>query len=214
MLSRVRVLLPRKPDNQDETGCMARLATLARTLRGLPWLLAGGLTIPLKLGSFYRTHSDIDVIFPMEDFTRIDAAMRRAGYYLSTYFPMSLFGAFRFAISVEVSVDGWLVRHRPRKLKYRSMSGDSERGAELHSMDACPYRIVDGRFVTCDGRFSFPLDRPLAGHRVTTSDGDEIACLDLHFVAAIKQRYDDPKHALDLSVVARHFPGHVGAEGD
>jgi hypothetical protein len=127
---------------------------------------------------------------------------------------MSLFGRMRFAVSVPVRHDGWLVRHRPRKLRFLDGTGARAAPHLLCGLDAFPYRVANGRFTTCDGRYDFPLDRPLIGHRATTVDGREISCLDLHYVTEIKRRLDDPKHALDVSVVARHFPAYVGAERD
>jgi hypothetical protein len=199
---------------EDPAGYPERLAELARTLRGMPWLLAGGLTIPLQLGGFYRAHSDIDVAFPLEAFPDVTRAMERAGYFLSTYFPMSFFGAWRHALSVPVRHDGWLVRRRPRKLRFLDGTGTRQSPHLLSAIDALPYRVVDGCFATCDGRYRFPLVRPMTGHRFTTTGGDEISCLDLHYVTAIKQRLDGSKHALDVSMVARHLPEHVGAKPD
>jgi hypothetical protein len=184
----------------DPSHYMGRLESLASILSGIPWILAGGLTIPLTLGGFYRRHFDVDVAFPVEEFPCVEASMRRAGYYLSTYFPMSLFGAFRCALSAPVRRDGWLVRRRPRKLKFREV----RRGAPhlLTSIDALPYRISDGRFVTCDGRFAFPLVEPLVGHRFVTRHGHDIPCLHLHYVGAIKETIVEAKHTLDLQVIA------------
>ena len=199
---------------EDPVDYPARLDELAGTLRGLPWLLAGGLTIPLQIGGFYRTHSDIDVAFPVESFPEVATAMARAGYYLSTYFPMSFFGHGRLAINVPVREDGWLVRRRMRKLRFLDGTGRRRAPHLLQAIDALPYRIVDGNFASCDGRYRFPLVRPLAGYRMTTQSGDRIECLDLHYVTRFKRGLDGPKHALDVSVVARHFPSRVSAEGD
>lgn len=184
----------------DPSLYMERLESLAAILDGIPWILAGGLTIPLTLGGFYRRHYDVDVSFPVEEFPRVVAAMRRAGYFLSTYFPMSLFGAFRCALSAPVRWNGWVVRRRPRKLKFREVAGGVPH--LLTWVDALPYRITDGRFVTCDGRFDFPLVEPLVGHRMVTRHGHEIACLNLHYVGAIKEMIAEPKHSLDLQVIA------------
>jgi hypothetical protein len=190
----------------DPSLYMERLDELAGILEGIPWVLAGGLTIPLTLGAFYRRHYDVDVAFPVEAFPAIDGAMRRAGYYLSTYFPMSWFGRFRFALSVPVRANGWLVRRRPRKLKFKEKGGGHGPPHLIASIDALPYRITNGRFVTCDGRFDFPLVRPLVGHHLATPRGYDIACLHLHYVGAIKETIAQPKHSLDLEVIAGGGP--------
>jgi len=190
-----------------------RLGELAGILRGLPWLLAGGLTIPLRIGRFYRRHYDVDIAFPVEALPDIDAAMRAAGFYLSTHFPMSLHGRCRFAVSVPLRHDGWLARHRPRKLKYRDGTGTRAAPHLLAAVEALPFRLADGCLLTCDGRHRLPMVRPLAGHRARVGS-EEIDCLDLHYVAELKRGGGDPKHALDLSVVAHQLPRHVGAEGD
>jgi hypothetical protein len=201
-VSRIHIVQDGRSFAQDSSCYRERLGELAAILEGIPWLLAGGLAIPMTLGRFYRDHSDIDVAFPIEDFPRLDAAMRGAGYYLSTSRPMSLFGALRCALSVPVSATGTFVRRRPRKLKYRDATGARRPGHLLSVIEVMPYRVVDGVWATCDGRFRFPLARPLAGHRTRTSAGHEIACLDLHYVGEIKKRIADPKHTLDLAVIA------------
>ena len=180
---------------------MRRLADLAQILDGIDWVLAGGLAIPLTLGGFYRRHYDVDVAFPVEEFPRVEAAMARAGYYLSTYFPMSVFGRMRFAASIPITWESRLVRRRPRKLKFRELSAVEREPHLITEVDALPYRIENGRFVTCDGRYDFPLERPLVGHRLQTSRGHQIACLNLHYVGAIKETIDHPKHTLDLKVI-------------
>jgi hypothetical protein len=192
----------------------ARLDELASLLHGLPWLLAGGLTVPLTLGRFYRRHYDVDIAFPVEEFRAVHRAMRRGGYYLSTYFPLSLFGRLRFALSVPIDPDGWLARHRPRKLKFRDDTGRRCAPHLLSIVEALPYRVVDGSFTSLDGRQRIPLDRPLAGHRFTTASGREITCLDLHYVAVLASQRHHPKHALDLTVIANHLPGHVSAKSE
>lgn len=171
-------------------------------LDGIPWLLAGGLAIPVTLGRFYRAHSDIDVAFPLEELPRVDVALRRAGYYLTTSRPMSFFGKLRFALSVPVRADGPFVRYRPRKLKYRDGTGARRAPHLLSVIEVLPYRVVDGVWTTCDGRYRFPVVRPLAGHRTRTPAGHEIACLDLHYVGEIKKRIPEPKHSIDLAVIA------------
>ena len=183
-----------------------RLGELAEILDGIPWLLAGGLAIPMTLGRFYREHYDIDIAFPLEEFPRVDVALRRAGYYLTTSRPMSLFGWLRCALSVPVRVDGPFVRHRPRKLKYRDATGARRAPHLLSVIEVLPYRVVEGMWVTCDGRYRMPLVRPLAGHRTVTSAGHQIACLDLHYVGETKKRISEPKHTIDLAVIAGREP--------
>ncbi len=200
--------------NEDPAGYQARLTELAAALRGTPWLLAGGMTIPLQLGGFYRSHVDIDVAFPVEAFPEVLHAMRNAGYYLATYIPMSFFGHWRRALNIPVRHDGWLVRRRPRKLRFLDDTGRRNAPHLLSAIDCFPYRVDNGCFASCDGRYRFPLVRPITGHRFTTTGGDDISCLDLHYVTGIKRMLPGSKHALDVSVVARHFPSHVGAEGD
>ena len=187
---------------EDASQYLPRLSELAGILQDIPWLLAGGLAIPMTLGRFYRKHYDIDIAFPLEEFPRLDAVMRDAGYYLTTSRPMSLFGRMRFALSIPVRADGPFVRHRPRKLKYRDATGTRPRPHLLSVVEVLPYRVVDGVWTTCDGRYRFPLVRPLAGCRVKTKAGHEIACLDLHYVGEIKKRIDHPKHTQDLAVIA------------
>jgi hypothetical protein len=168
-------------------------------LQGLPWFLAGGLAIPVTLGRFYRRHHDVDIAFPVDAFPEVETAMQRAGYALWTYFPMSLFGACRAALLVRIHATGALARWRPRKLKFHDASGARPRPHLLQVIEALPYRVVDGCFATCDGRHRVPLDRPLAGCTVLTPA--PIQCLDLHYVARLKQGRREPKDLLDLDVI-------------
>jgi hypothetical protein len=201
------------PPAEEPGAYLGRLAELAGILQGIPWLLAGGLTIPLLVGRFYRPHYDVDVAFPVEVFPDVDRAMREAGFYLSTHFPMSVAGRCRFAVTVPLRHDGWLARHRPRKLKYRDATGTRAAPHLLAAVEALPFRVEDGCLRTCDGRHRLPLVRPLAGHRARAGS-HEIECLDVHYVAALKRGRGEAKHALDLSVVAHQLPRHVGAEGE
>ena len=205
MPSRIQLLRDGVKPAEDPSRYLERLGMLAEILAGIPWLLAGGLSIPLTLGRFYRRHYDIDVAFPLEQFARVDAVMREAGYYLTTYRPFSFFGAMRMALSVPVRVDGSFVRHRPRKLKYRDGTGARRHPNLLSVVEVMPYRVVDGCFASCDGRFRFPLVAPLEGHRVIAPNGHAIPCFNLHYVREAKKRTDEPKHTQDLAVIAaRH----------
>lgn len=201
------------PSAEDPSAYLGRLGKLAAILNGIPWILAGGLAIPLTLGAFYRRHYDVDVAFPAGAFEDVDRAMRSAGFYLSTHFPMSVHGRLKFSVTVPLRHDGWLARRRPRKLKYRDTDGAGPTPNLLASVEALPFEIADGCLRTCDGRHRLPLVRPLVGHRARVGS-HVIDCLDLHYVAALKRRCRDPKHALDLSVVAHQFPRHVRAEGE
>ena len=204
MLNRIQLLRDGERPAEDSSFYMNRLGDLAEILFGIPWLLAGGLSIPMKFGEFYRRHYDVDVAFPLEEFGRVDEAMQRAGYFLTTYRPFSIFGAMKMAMSVPVRFDGPFVRRRPRKLKYRDATGARRFPHLLSVVEAMPYRVVDGCFASCDGRYRFPLVVPLEGHRVTAWNGYEIPCLNLHYVGEIKKRIDHPKHTQDLEVIAAH----------
>lgn len=189
------------PVAEDPRHYASRLAELARILHGVPWMLAGGLAVPVTLGSFYRQHFDVDIAFPLDAFPHIEHAMSQGGYYLSTYFPVSLFGTARSALHVPVSSTGALARRRTRKLKFRDGSGRRPPPNLLAVIEALPFRVVDDWFVTCDGRHRLKLDRPLVGHRMQTSDGNEVPCLDLHYVSRMKKLKSEPKHWLDLAVI-------------
>lgn len=81
-IGRFHLLRDGQTPAEDPSLYLERLGELAAILTDVPWLLAGGLAIPLTLGGFYRRHYDVDVAFPLEAFPGVDAAMRRAGYYL------------------------------------------------------------------------------------------------------------------------------------
>jgi hypothetical protein len=192
------------PDSaEDPSAYMDRLEELAEVLHGLPWMLGGGLAIPVTLGRFYRSHYDLDIVFPVEAFPDIEAAMRRASFQLWTYFPFSLFGRVRSAIHLPVRAGGWIAQRRMRKLKFRDASGQRRRPHLLSLIECYPYRLEDNCIVTCDGRHRIPLIHPIVGHRHTTSRGHEIACFDLSYVAYFKVLKREPKHAEDLNVIRR-----------
>lgn len=202
MLKRIQLLRDGERPAEDQSLYLDRLGELAEILDGIPWLLAGGLAIPVTLGRFYRRHYDVDVAFPLAEFGRVDAVMREAGYFLTTCRSMSLFGALRFAVSVPVRHDGPFVRRRPRKLKYRDGTGARRHPHLLHVVEAMPYRIEDGCFASCDGRYRYPLTRPLEGYRRHTPKGHAIPCLNLHYVGEIKKTIAHPKHTQDLAVIS------------
>jgi hypothetical protein len=201
-MANIQILRDGHGPTEDPSLYPQRLGQLAEILAGIPWMLAGGLAIPVTLGRFYRRHYDVDVVFPLSEFPRVDHAMRTAGYALTTYRPMSFFGKMRFAVSVPVKYDGLFVRRRPRKLKYRDVTGARRAPNLLSVVEALPYRIEDGCFQSCDGRYRFPLVRPLEGYRVHTPQGHAIPCLNLHYVGEIKRRIDEPKHTLDLAIIS------------
>lgn len=186
---------------EDPSAYMARLEELAEVLHGIPWMLGGGLAIPVTIGRFYRKHFDLDIVFPVEAFADVEAAMRRAAFRLWTYFPFSLFGRMRSSIHLPVRASGWLARRRMRKLKFRDASGRRQAPHLLSVIEAYPYRIENECLVTCDGRHRIPLIHPIVGHRHRTRRGHEIACFDLSYVAYFKVLKREPKHAVDLDVI-------------
>jgi len=188
-----------------------RLHELAAVLDGVPWLLAGGLAIPVTLGRFYRDHFDIDIIFPLEAFEVVEERMRAGGFRLWTYFPYSLFGRARGALHIPVRAGGWLARRRMRKLKFRDASGRRKPPHLLSVIEALPYRIENGQYVTCDGRHRIPMAAPLRGHRYTTPAGHHIDCYHLSYVAYYKHLKTEPKHGEDLAVIDRFLRAEAPA---
>jgi hypothetical protein len=178
-----------------------RLRELARILHGVPWMLGGGLAVPLTLGHFYRRHYDVDILFPWTAFPAVEAAMRCAGYDLSTHFPMSLFGAFPFAVHVPYTSEGWLSRWRTRKLKFRDASGGRFSPHLLAVVEAFPFRIEGNEYVSCDGRHRHRLVRPLLGHQHDLGDGISIQCIDLHYVDKLKGPRDIPRDRVDRALI-------------
>lgn len=178
-----------------------RIGELADILDGVPWVLGGGLAIPFTRGEFHRVHTDVDLLFEERHFPAIHEAFVARGYELWQHYTMSLFGAFTGAVHVRLRPDSLLARIRRRKLKYRDATGRRGPSHLLASVDALPYRIVDGQLRTCDGRHRFSLVRPVVGHRARSAAGHEIPCLDLEYVARLKGPRREARDIVDFALI-------------
>lgn len=181
----------------DDATVRRRIAELAAILDGIPWVLGGGLAVPMTIGSFARYHDDVDLLFDDAQFAAVERAFARADFSLWQRFPMSLFGAWPGALELRVRQDGLLPRLRRRKLQFHR-NGDVRVGP-LRAVDALPFRIRDGVLCTCDGRQRVPLSVPLVGHVARTPAGHAVPCLHLTYVAILKGGRREPKDLLDYA---------------
>jgi len=178
----------------------ARVDELASMLVGIPWILGGGLAIPLTRGEFHRDHTDIDLLFDNADFPRIEARFATYGFSLWQHYAMSFFGHFAGAWHIRVKSSGFLARVRRRKLKFRTGDPQPE-SVRLQTVDALPFCIANGRINTCDGRHSYPLTRPLVGHVAHSAAGHPIPCLSFEYVALLKGPRRDKKDLQDFAII-------------
>lgn len=178
----------------DDATLRRRISELAAILDGIPWVLGGGLAVPMTLGSFTRSHYDVDLLFDDAQFPAIERAFTKAGFALWQRFPMSVFGRLRGAFELRVHEHWLLPRLRRRKLQFRADVGHE---SQLQVVDALPFRIVDGVLCTCDRRQRVPLTVPLVGHVARTAAGHEVPCLHLSYVAMLKGGRREPKDLHD-----------------
>jgi hypothetical protein len=178
----------------------ARVEELAAMLVGIPWILGGGLAIPLTRGEFHRDHTDIDLLFDDAEFPRIEQRFADYGFSLWQHYSMSFFGHFAGAWHLRVRSDGFLARIRRRKLKFRTPDPRPD-SVRLQTVDALPFRIHDGRIITCDGRHSYPLTRPLVGHVAHSAAGHPIPCLSFEYVALLKGPRREQKDLEDFAII-------------
>lgn len=179
------------------------LDRLAALLDGLPWLVAGGLAIPLTLGRFYRWHKDIDIVLPFDRIGDMDDAMRRGGYHLTTRLRFHL-GRRRLETLLPIRGRGLVIRLRQRKLRFVPRR---PRGGRLvpARIDAMPYVEREGCIQACNSRLRVPFTEPLEGHRVTLPGGRQVGCLHLHYARALMRRPDTPVHRLDRAMIDAAF---------
>lgn len=173
------------------------ISDIAAILDGIPWVLGGGLAVPMTLGSFARYHDDVDLLFDDAVFPQVEAAFARAGFALWQRFPMTFFGAWPGAIELRVHQGDLLPRLRRRKLQFHR-DGAAPLGV-LRTVDALPFRIVDGVLCTCDRRQRVPLTLPLVGYVARTPAGHAVPCLHLSYVAILKGGRREPKDLLDYA---------------
>lgn len=74
------------------------LDNLAKNLAGLEWMVAGGLSIPLTTGKFYRNHEDLDILVKKEHLSGLVKAIQTSGYALFSRKACSQGGPKHFVI--------------------------------------------------------------------------------------------------------------------
>lgn len=200
---------PRPPG--DHTEHFDALDRLSRILDGLPWLVAGGLAIPLTIGRFYRAHGDIDIVCPLARLRQIDDAMRGAGYRLTTGVRYDI-GRRRVETRIPLRAGGLLIRLRKRRLRFNSRV--PQRNRLLDTITVMPYREGVDWIEACNTRRRVRREAPIEGCRVSLPGGRDVGCLNLHYARALMSFRHTLVHRMDLAVLERALDHGDAAAGD
>lgn len=183
--------------HRDEAYYFESLHALCRILNDVPWLLAGGLAVPFILGRFFREHSDIDIMIPVESMSSAYKRFRLAGYRL-----------FRRVI----------VSHQGRRLVIRypiasvtdiksnlncAMLKVEKRSAPLimQKIDIHPYKIESGFLVSDYRGPTLKIEASIKSAPVHTGHETSFRCLNLSYVARLKLSRHGVKHLIDLAAI-------------
>ncbi len=191
--ARKRLAAPR----HDAAYYFESLHTLCRIMDNVPWLLAGGLTVPFTLGKFFREHHDIDIMVPFTSMARVTVKFRSAGYRL-----------FKRVI-VSHNARGFVVRYPVREIAGIKPSLNCAmlkvKGHCVHQIlrkiDIHPYQITDGVLLSDYRGPALAVNRSIKGCPIETGHDTQFRCLDLPYVARLKQARHGVKHEIDLIAI-------------
>jgi hypothetical protein len=196
---------PKQPSPCEESSrYFEALDIVAEMLDGLPWMLAGGLSVPVTLGTFYRAHRDVDIVIPIEDFERLDTTLRGRGYALVMRFPIS-WRRHGLVLQIWTRASGLLVRKRCQRLSFVDRTREDGPECFVAKIDVYPFRFANGVLETCDYSHGVDATTPLVGRRVTLASGRVVPCLNLHYVDRLKAFRGGLIHRIDRAVI-RHGP--------
>lgn len=159
---------------EDTEQIHAALDELAGVLGNTPWVLGGGVAIALGLGSFYRGHSDLDVVVEQSNLEQLLAAIRPCGYRLYTRKTMK-HKPFGCVLQVPLPTRGPLLWMRPGRLCL--MRRDETGNRYLDRLDLYVYREAGDKLIPLDGATPLDLRYPIIGATFTTRSGYSIHCL-------------------------------------
>lgn len=181
----------------DEAYYFESIHALCRMLDEIPWLLAGGLAVPFTLGGFFREHDDIDIMVPCASMPAACIQFRSAGYQL---FKRVIFSHNARSIVVRYPVEpGTEVRPN---LNYAMLRlKDQSKYRILDKIDIHPYQIKDGILESDYRGPMLEVSDSVQSLSIKTGHKTQFKCLDLRYVARLKQARHGTKHQIDLIAI-------------
>jgi len=183
----------------DAKPYLSALEVLERVLAPGPWALAGGLVVPIAVGTFYRRHGDIDIVLPLTGLPVLMESFRRSGYELYTSWTVSHHSR-GLLMECRIKGDGAMVSFRPRRL-YVKPGNPRAAPQLLRKIDLYPYRIRGDRLETCNTGQVLPRSTMQNGSLKSFGHPGHVRCLHLDNVASLKSRRSGAKHRLDCAVI-------------
>lgn len=183
----------------DAKPYLLALEALERVLQSGPWALAGGLVVPIAVGTFYRRHGDIDIVLPLTGLPALMESFRSSGYELYTSWTVSHHSR-GLLMECRIKCDGALVSFRPRRL-FVKPGNPPAAPPLLRKIDLYPYRIRGDRLQTCNTGQVLPRSSMQNGSLESFGHRGHVRCLHLDNVASLKSRRSGAKHRLDCAVI-------------
>lgn len=181
----------------DSAHYISAITTLARSLGSDLWMLAGGLAIPIVLGRFYREHTDIDMVTPIDKLPSLIEKSQSKGYHLYTSYTIS-HNSSGLVLSIRINPCGSIIKLRKRRL---SLKNPKLRNELLKNIDLYPFRDRGSFLETCDGKINL---KELKMHHVSLNgfgSQNHIYCLNLANIDQLKAQRTGIKHRLDRIVI-------------
>lgn len=183
----------RVPHQRQDLLISDALETLGQMFHDIPgWMVAGGISIGLHAGGFYRSHHDIDILIDRRSFESIINRAAGHGYQLhqegwrSSLPPIFMVHYLR---RLDLSVTGMC--------KLYLINPDFRKRNRFLSW-------LDLTIVYEGGLSEDAVDSPAAGslsHK--TVSGSSVRVAGLHYLRDIKQRRHKPADCRDLEVIRK-----------
>ncbi len=174
------------------------LDRLGESFRDVEWMVAGGLSIPLSTGTFYRKHEDLDIAIPKSDLSKCALSAQNIGYLLFSRVAMA-----KTAKSSRIYLYEELNPIKlPTKLKRLKLIKIDERGRIQdhetidHHIDIWPYEVQEEHIKDVYGRYTFPAEK-LKGRIYRTPNGTQVQIQDLKLTHELKVTESNKKSGID-----------------
>lgn len=178
---------------------MRAVAELSNMLGPDNWALAGGLVIPISVGSFYRRHTDIDIVMPLARLCDVVDAFRTHGYELYTNWTVS-HRSRGIVLQCRVRSDGGMIRCRARRLYVKRTDGGEDRSL-LGKIDLYPFYDRGQHLETCNTHRVLPVRAMQHSSLAPFHTSGHVRCLHVANVVSLKLMRSGAKHRLDCAVI-------------
>lgn len=171
-----------------------------------PWVLSGGLAIPLTTGEFYRKHDDIDLGIDEKDFKRFLEVVRPQGYDLFLRpFMCKLPKGKKLDLYQKTSIKKALnsPKTRMRVLRVDTNGRIDFRGNILDYFDVYLHRVEEEMLITRRGGIAIPSAKAI-GPPYQTISGRQIIPRGLEYTKILKSKKTKEVDNLDLERIREY----------